>query len=364
MKTDIKSIIRAAAFNTGVLSTPIFRAGHIPTPSYSRRYHNSVGENVYSVGTVGGGPLEFACDQLVDTVMAEETGYVQYIFLTAQSIDSNEPTCGGRAAVLVEPTTVTHSLLEQFSTILDERKPFYEVIVFETDHVTNAEHPDDENFTVAHPVQFTRHIIPTCALESYDIEDEAKHIISNFDGTEEYFPMSNNRALYLAYHRPHPKLYIFGAGHVGQKVAPIATIAGFETVLVDNRQGLLDILAPSNEYTTVFSDYTDIIETFGIQSCDYAVIVTYGHKHDHTVVLQLLPVHLKYVGMIGSRVKVAAMRRKLSEEGFTQQDIDSVYAPIGLPIGGDTAGEIAVGIVAQLIKVKTGGKKGNKCGSK
>jgi len=82
------------------------------------------------------------------------------------------------------------------------------------------------------------------------------------------------------------------------------------------------------------------------------VIVTRGHMHDKTVLAQTLKTGARYIGMIESRRKRDIIYEKLLDEGFTQHDIDRVYSPIGLDIGAETPEEIAVSIVAELIKVR------------
>jgi len=84
------------------------------------------------------------------------------------------------------------------------------------------------------------------------------------------------------------------------------------------------------------------------------VIVTRGHAHDKTVLGQALATKAGYIGMIGSRRKRDAIYEALMEEGATRADIARVYSPIGLDIGAETPEEIAVCIVAELIKVRAG----------
>jgi xanthine dehydrogenase accessory factor len=99
-----------------------------------------------------------------------------------------------------------------------------------------------------------------------------------------------------------------------------------------------------------------VLERFPVNEASYLVIVTRGHIHDKTVLGQCLKTNAKYIGMIGSRRKIAMIHEKLKEEGFTQKDIDRVCAPIGLDIGAETPEEIAVSIVAELISVRAGKK--------
>ena len=80
------------------------------------------------------------------------------------------------------------------------------------------------------------------------------------------------------------------------------------------------------------------------------VIVTRGHNADYEVLRQALSTQAAYIGMIGSRAKVAATKERLTECGYAWDDLARVYAPIGLPIGAETPEEIAVSIAAEMIK--------------
>ena len=86
----------------------------------------------------------------------------------------------------------------------------------------------------------------------------------------------------------------------------------------------------------------------------YLVVVTRGHLHDKNVLQQCMGTGAKYIGMIGSRKKTDIIYQELREEGVGQDEIDRVHAPIGLEIGAETPEEIAVSIVAELIKVRAG----------
>ena len=87
---------------------------------------------------------------------------------------------------------------------------------------------------------------------------------------------------------------------------------------------------------------------------DYIVIMTPGHQADFEVLRQALATPARYIGCIGSRRKVAATREKLLAVGIPAEEIDRVWSPIGLDIGGDTPAEIAVSVAAQLIACRSG----------
>ncbi|MBW1936825.1 MAG: XdhC family protein, partial [Deltaproteobacteria bacterium] len=89
-----------------------------------------------------------------------------------------------------------------------------------------------------------------------------------------------------------------------------------------------------------------------VDESSFLVIVTRGHIHDKVVLAQALKTKARYIGMIGSRRKVSAIFERLKEEGFSEDDLKRVHAPIGLEIGAETPEEIAISIVAELIKVR------------
>jgi len=151
-----------------------------------------------------------------------------------------------------------------------------------------------------------------------------------------------------------PVLYIFGGGHVSLQIVPLAARVGFRVVVIDDRPEFVDPkkfpdAAEVHEYP-----FEGVLDRLQVDGSSYLVIVTRGHMHDRTVLTQSLRCDAKYIGMIGSRRKKAILYKKLLEEGFTQDELDRVYSPIGLDIGGETPEEIAVSIVAELIKVRAG----------
>ena len=151
---------------------------------------------------------------------------------------------------------------------------------------------------------------------------------------------------------PRPTAYIFGGGRVGTDVARIAPIAGFRLVVVDDREEFADRarFPAAGDVRTV--GFSRAFEGLDIDDFSYILVTTRGHRSDREVVARALRTDAAYIGMIGSRRKVALDFEALKREGFTDVDLRRVHAPIGLPIGGDTPGEIAVGVVAEMIRVR------------
>ena len=149
---------------------------------------------------------------------------------------------------------------------------------------------------------------------------------------------------------PQPRLIICGGGHVAKEVAAMAAHLDFQTRVIDDREDLMTAERfPATE--EVICDTYDNIENHLEPGACY-VIVTPDHKADYRCVSAILSTDYAYLGMIGSKRKVAAAQEKLREDGFTEAQIGSIFAPIGLSIGAVTPAEIAISILAQVIQEK------------
>lgn len=149
-------------------------------------------------------------------------------------------------------------------------------------------------------------------------------------------------------------LFVFGAGHVSAQIAPIAARVGFQVVVIDDREEFADPVRFPDASGVHVLPFDGLLDRLDVREDSFLVIVTRGHTHDRDILAQALRRDTKYVGMIGSRRKKAVVYASLLEEGFTQNDLDRVHCPIGLEIGAETPEEIAVSIVAELIKVRAG----------
>ena len=154
-----------------------------------------------------------------------------------------------------------------------------------------------------------------------------------------------------ALHLPQ-RLYIIGAGHCGKALGQLAKLCGFYVCLIDNREELIteDLSCCSHE--VVQHDYSDLSQVISFNSTSLVVIMTHGHLHDKEVLEQCLRQPLFYLGMIGSKSKVAATFANLQTKGYTEAELGKCHAPIGLAIGSQTPYEIAVSILAELISLR------------
>lgn len=147
------------------------------------------------------------------------------------------------------------------------------------------------------------------------------------------------------------RLVVFGAGHVAEELIPLTKKLGFNVTLIDERSERLTLPAfelvdrkidelPSDSYKLI--DFSDDL---------YIIIITHQHKHDEEIAEHCLKQPFKYLGMIGSRTKIAKFKARFKAKGFTDDEIAKVKTPIGIDIGSETPFEIAVSIVAELITI-------------
>ena len=155
---------------------------------------------------------------------------------------------------------------------------------------------------------------------------------------------------------PAPMLLIVGAGHVGEQLAKVAHLIGFQIAIQDDRPEL----ANSERYpqaTFIYSHIDQALTELSNHIYLYAALVTRSYHHDLEALTALLNRNLScsYIGMIGSERRVNQVYEQVKQLGIPTPKLQSIYAPIGLDIGALTPAEIAISIGAELIMLRRGG---------
>ena len=149
-----------------------------------------------------------------------------------------------------------------------------------------------------------------------------------------------------------PTLYIFGGGHISLTLAKIGKLTGFKIVVIDDRTEFANPQRFPEAELTIAKDFKEAFSELKIDKSSYIAIVTRGHAYDEVVLEWVLGTKAKYIGMIGSKTKNQTIFSHLLTKGFSQEKLDKVHAPIGLEIGAQSPEEIAVSIMAEVIKVR------------
>ena len=154
-----------------------------------------------------------------------------------------------------------------------------------------------------------------------------------------------------------PKLVVVGAGHIAVPLVQIAKVLDFYVVVTDDRLAYANRERFPDADQVLVGDMAQMLKEMSITPSTYIVLITRGHKYDEPCLREIIRSQAKYIGMIGSRRRIkACFQRFREEEEIAEEVIERVYAPIGLDIATETPAEIALSILAEIIKVRRGGK--------
>jgi xanthine dehydrogenase accessory factor len=293
------------------------------------------------VGTVGGGVMEAhilrAAGRVIKNGASELTEYV----LEETGAAAIGAVCGGRATILVD-----FYAPEQWSIAYFER-------------LLKAAESDERSY-MAVALPRTGPLAPrnSCLVSggalfgAEGLDADAVSYLSRSDCFSASVIKLETCDVYLFPVGTDGTVYIFGAGHCGEKLAHIAHTVGFVTVVIDDRSEFANRdRIPDADELIVPESIEKPFDTTQFGADSYIVIVTRGHMHDEVVLRRALKTNAGYIGMIGSKKKRETIYSHLLSDGYTQDDIDRVCSPIGIAIGAETPEEIAVSITAELIKV-------------
>ncbi len=151
---------------------------------------------------------------------------------------------------------------------------------------------------------------------------------------------------------PIPHAYIFGAGHISKSLSKVATLAGFATVVIDNRESFANRERFPEAADVHAAEYEEMFPSLPINETSYLIIVTRGHRDDMRVLKLAIGTPARYIAMIGSKRKVLNVIRELEREGVARAEFERLHAPMGLDIGAISPEEIAISVAAEMIAVR------------
>lgn len=299
-----------------------------------------------SVGTVGGGALEYDTLRRAREVLAQKRSALIHFGLTNEAAQQIGMICGGATDIWIDyvdaANPIYYDLYQAMADVYRTggRAWFGISLAADTgvhqclllaDGTVLGRFPGDAGALLADPGK------PSGAA---------------------VFTVPGQRRLYLRPIGSEAKAIIVGAGHVGWQLAPLVHMLGFTTVVIDDRDEFANCERfPNADRVLALATLTR--DVFLHEPCDadtFVVIVTRGHSFDRDVLAQALQTGARYIGMIGSRSKRDKIYQDLLDYGFTERDIARVYSPIGVDIAAQTPEEIAVSIAAEMIRVRRTGR--------
>lgn len=148
------------------------------------------------------------------------------------------------------------------------------------------------------------------------------------------------------------KVYIIGGGHVGLALSEVLSRLDFEVHLLDHRENLNTMMSNDFVHSKQVVEFETIENYIPEGDAVYVVIMSFGFRTDDIIIRRLLDKNFKYIGMLGSKEKIATLFQNLIADGYDKEQISKIHAPIGLDIKSETTQEIAISVAAQLIKIK------------
>ena len=175
------------------------------------------------------------------------------------------------------------------------------------------------------------------------LSEELKSISGTFhyDGRTVFEPVRSN-----------PRVFVFGAGHVGCAVAKIMRFLGYDVIAADDRPEVINDPIRDTATRCVLVDWDSLDDNLDLKSSDYAVIMTNEHFNDEKALTYALRKQAFYIGCMGSKARSASNRNAMRKAGFSEYDVGRIHTPIGLSIGGRSPEEIALSVAAEITKTR------------
>lgn len=313
-----------------VLVTVIESSGSTPRSAGARML---VGKSGRIAGTIGGGAVEFRGEKIAKEVLKHHLSRAEKFVLAPNDIVDLGMICGGNVALFFQYLAWQDASVQEVC----------EEIINHFQHNQQCWLLTELNAEGANG--FGLYSLETGLIGNVPIELKEAQFLPrltqvNIDGQI----YSIEPLLQTG------KVFVFGGGHVAQALVPVLKTLDFYCVVLDDRADFLtETVFPDADQRKVI-DLNNIEASIGITEADYAVVMTRGHQFDFLLAKQLLETSAHYIGVMGSKQKIATQIKKLKECGFSMTDIKRINMPIGLKIKAETPAELAISVAGELVK--------------
>jgi len=341
-----------------VLATIISQHGSSPRGKGARM---AISSEKYQIGTIGGGRLEAGLhDKFSEFLERKKSGILDFVLSETEAANL-EMICGGSISILIDPIEPDNLDLMNLYAHVQEM-----ILNRKSGWLISWLPESNDKLPQKCLITSDQKVIGTWIPRITFFNDELKSItynnetflLTDFDLRVPQLLKSGSAQVFLEPIGQSNIVYIVGAGHISQMLAPLTTLVGFQTIVLDDRDEFIsEERFPSVESRVLLQNFNDVFQGRNINTQTFIVIVTRGHQFDKSVLSQALKTPAAYIGMIGSRRKIKLTFEALREEGVSDEELKKVHTPIGLDIGAETPEEIAVSIVAELIQSRAQLKK-------
>jgi xanthine dehydrogenase accessory factor len=330
------------------LATLITRVGSAPRAVGAKYLIKGDGT---SLGSIGGGCVEAEVWQRAQKVMEEAKGEILHFDLTSEQLAEGGLICGGNIDIFLEP--VKEDFLNVYQEVSRIKQKGSSAILATLVSV-DGDFPKGEGSKVLIKPSGEKvgSLLGGVELEKKILREGEAQLKEKKPKVLVFRHEDRKMEVLLEPVFSEPTIYIFGGGHISEQLAPLAKKVHFKVVVVDDRE----MFANQNRFPeadeVIVSEFEKCFDQLDIDDSSYIIIVTRGHLYDGFVLEQAVKTNARYIGMIGSKKKIKTLYEILVKKGVSKETLNRVHAPIGLDINSETPEEIAVSIVAQLIKVR------------
>ncbi len=184
-------------------------------------------------------------------------------------------------------------------------------------------------------------------LDDVQRDETRRRVLADRSGTLD----AAEEVLFVRCHARAPRLLVVGAVHITQALAPMAAMAGFEVHVIDPRRAFATAeRLPGVDVSTEWP--AEAVARIGLDARTALVTLSHDPKLDDPALIAALRSRAFYIGALGSTRTHAKRVARLHEAGLDDEAIGRIHAPIGLDLGGRAPVEIAVAVLAQLIRAR------------
>lgn len=180
------------------------------------------------------------------------------------------------------------------------------------------------------------------------IYEKSKYALET--GNLQFIKVSEEKTYLIEPYFPEPNLIVLGGGHIAKPLVEFGAKAGFSVTVIDDRPSFANKQRFPHAENVICESFEKCFDLISLNQSSFVVIITRGHRHDMDCLRQTLKYNNAYVGMIGSKRRVKGVMEQLLSEGYSEEKLNKVNAPIGLDIGAVTPEEIAFSIISQVIQ--------------
>jgi len=288
-------------------------------------------------GTIGGGVLEGKVQEMASRIIESRIPVHHVFYLDAGLSGGEDAFCGGNISVLLDPDLARHShIFGEIKKCFEKRIPGI--------LITRVISHGSQNISIER--EWT-----TDMTEYFPTGSSSGFMELNQSSTY----VKTDTRIFLEPVIPLPRLVIAGAGHIGKALSQIGKLLDFEVTVIDDRPEYANTSNLPFADTIITGPIGKSLEEIEKGSDTFIAIVTRGHRDDGDALRACISSDVAYLGMIGSRTKVALMKREfINGKLASEEQWNRVFAPIGIDIGSKTVEEIAISIAAQLVQVRSG----------